>query len=103
MSSYIDNNIIFDDILDNPYNPDFCVNDEVIYETLHRAYGKCKVVRITKTQAILDNGERLPIDGVSGCRHLKNYRNKHMVHYQTYYRLPNDIILRRAQEKNYFF
>ncbi len=102
MSIHIDNNNNPDNISDNQSEQYFSVNDEVIYETLHRAYGKCKVIRITKTQAILNNGERLPIDGVNGCRHLKNYRNKHMVHYQTYYRLPNDKILKRAQEKNYF-
>ena len=79
----------------------FCAGDEVIFETLHSAYGKCKVVRTTRTQAILDNGERLPIDGVDGCRHLTTYRNRHMVHYQTYYRLPNDKVLQRAQAKKY--
>ena len=79
----------------------FCAGDEVIFETLHSAYGKCKVVRTTRTQAILDNGERLPITGVDGCRHLTTYRNRHMVHYQTYYRLPNDKVLQRAQAKKY--
>lgn len=41
------------------------VDDLVMYETLHNAYGVVKVVRVTKTQTVLDNGERLPIASVN--------------------------------------
>ncbi len=78
----------------------FKIDDEVIVRTLHGAWSKCKVIRTTKTQAILDNKERLPIDGVNGCKHIKNYYNRHMVHYQTYYKLRDDL-LKEAQDKGY--
>ena len=77
----------------------FHVGDKVIFETLHSDYGINNVIRVTKTQAILDSNERLPIEGVNGCHHLKNWRNKHMVHYRTYYRLPNDEVAKRANVK----
>jgi hypothetical protein len=76
----------------------FKVGDVVMSETLHNVYFTHNVIRCTRTLAILDNGERLPIEGVNGCRHKKTYSNKHMVHYQTYYRLPNESILIRMRK-----
>ncbi len=79
----------------------FKEGDRVIHETLHNAYGIHTVIRVTPTQAVLDNGEKLPISGVDGCHHIKNCSNHFMVHYQTYYRMPNAEVEERAKKRGF--
>jgi hypothetical protein len=76
----------------------FVIGDEIIFKTLHNNFGKDKVVKTTKTQAILESGKRIPIIGVNGCQEIRNVFNKHMVHYTTYFRYPNVKIIEWAKK-----
>ncbi len=75
----------------------FRVGDEVISESTYKDYKKHKVVRTTKTWAILDDGKKLPIDGPEYCREIWNYSNQHERHMYSFYRLPNEAVTNRAK------
>lgn len=71
----------------------FQVGDEVMCYTIHRDIEPVRqVVRVTKTQAILDDQKRLPINGVTGCKEVTNYSNRHSVHMYTYFSQGNQYM-----------